>query len=409
MAIINFSLNRNLSNSELRALVASTVKTRTRSTSLARVFQENQAIENSYPAGKVTRGRRSFDDVYSTMTEEEKALYQVWQLEVDDNAIKGQEGGLDGIIATLNKHSSVEFAEINQVYQLSWSPDDPLFPQSYALKRIECEKAWNLSKGTGIKVAVVDSGLNTKHSDIATNIARNDKAEIIGYNFVKKSKDISDELGHGTHVAGIIAAEGNNQREMIGVAPEAKIIPIKAFAGTQGDSIRLANAIKFAVDHGAQVINNSWAYESHTPKDSTLEKAIKYALNRNVICVFAAGNHSEEISNYWIAQHPDLITVASTNQMDQKAPKSNWGPTVTLAAPGHEIFSLMSNANVGTLALSGTSMAAAHVSGAVALYLAHHGSAPPHTVKAKLIASADPISTFFKLGYGRLNCYKLLQ
>jgi subtilisin family serine protease len=409
MAIINFSLNKAVSQTELQSIVDGVVKIRTRSSSLKRVHQEKLALDKYIPEGKVTRGERSFDTAYKAMEEEEQALYQVWQIEIDENAIKSQPNGLEGVVANLSNNPNVEFAELNQIYQLSWPPNEPIFHDSYALKKIECEKAWRLSKGKNVKVAVVDSGLNIQHLDIVHNIARSSKQQIIGYNFVENSANVHDDLGHGTHVAGIIAADGGNRQMMIGVAPEAQIIPIKAFAGSEGDSIRLSNAIKFAVDNGADIINNSWAYESHTPKDSTLEKAIEYALKKGVICVFAAGNHNEDIGDYWIAKHPNAIIVASTNQNDQKAPRSNWGANVTLAAPGHEISSLHIIGNDGILPKSGTSMAAAHVSGAIALYLAHHGKTTASAIIQKLNASVDPIQAQYDLGSGRLNCFKLLN
>ncbi|MBK9492834.1 MAG: S8 family serine peptidase [Haliscomenobacter sp.] len=204
---------------------------------------------------------------------------------------------------------------------------------------------------------------------------------------------MSDELGHGTHVAGIIAAVGNNNEGVIGVAPDAKIMPIKAFEKRTANSNTLVKAIKYAVDKGAHIINNSWSYDERLPSDETLRLAINYALEKGVICVFAAGNKNENVRNYWMALEKDLIVVAATDQLDRKAPGSNWGNEITITAPGFEILSLDAASKNGLIVQNGTSMATAHVSGAIALYLAKYGSTPVKDIKDLLKATADYIST----------------
>lgn len=408
MATINFRLNKHISEKELYAILNSTVK-RTRSGSLKRVYDEELAIEK-YSDGRITRGGgSSFDSAYEKMDKEEQELYQVWQIEVSEETPKAEKESLDAAITALNNHPNVKYAELNHVYSLEWTPNE-LPGELYGLVKMECEKAWEFSRGQGVKIAVIDSGLNTKHIDITNNIALDAKGKFIARNFAEKNKkDVQDKYGHGTHVAGIIAALGNNAQGAVGVAPEAKIIPIKAFIGQKGDSSSLANSIKFAADCGAQVINNSWSYDESVPKDQTLEDAIEYALQKGAICVFAAGNYNEKLSNkYWIATHPNLIVVGATNQKDQKAPGSNWGPLITIAAPGFQISSLDAASNTAVLVKSGTSMATAYVSGAIALYLALHGPTTAQAIKAKLMASVDPIEGT-PLGPGRLNCLKLLN
>ncbi|AEE50586.1 S8 family peptidase [Haliscomenobacter hydrossis] len=417
MATINFGLKKQVSQEELQSIVDTAVKTRDRSDTgtLKRVLNEEQAVEEYLDKQKITdRGDKPneelFLDAYNAMEKEEKKLYEIWQLELSEDTINAQDGGTEKILETLKRNPDVEFAELNQTYRLSWTPNEPQFSSLYGLKKVECEKAWNISKGKGVIVAVVDSGINAKHVDVSRNLARkNSNRDIIGYNFVDNNNDLSDTFGHGTHVAGIIAAVGNNSQGVIGVAPEAKIMPVKAFSGRTSNSNILANAIKFAVDHGAQVINNSWAYDERIPSDTTLLQAINYALQKGVVCVFAAGNKNENVRNYWIALHPELIVVASTDQNDGKAPGSNWGNEITVAAPGFEILSLQIGANNGVVTQSGTSMAAAHVSGAIALYLAKHGKTPVGSIKNHLKSKADYIATSVPLGSGRLNCFNLIR
>ena len=417
MAIINFGFKNQTTQEQVQNIVDSVIKIRDRSDegSLKRVLNEQQAIGGYLEKQTVSdRGDKSSDellqDALNAMEEQERKLYQIWQLELSESTINNQ-GGLDNILEGIKKSdpNNVEFAELERSYRLSWTPSDPQFSNLYGLQKIECEKAWNLSKGKGITVAVIDSGLNTKHTDISRNLARDADRNIIGFNFVDDNVDLSDAIGHGTHVAGIIAAVGNNNKGVVGVAPEAKIMPLKAFSKRTSSSKILANAIKYAVDKGAQIINNSWAYDERFPSDETLDLAIKYALQKGVICVFAAGNKNENVRNYWVALEDELIVVAATDQLDRKAPGSNWGNEIAVAAPGFEIISLDAGNNNGLVAQNGTSMAAAHVSGAIALYLAKHGPTPIKIIKDQLKSNADYIVTSVPLGSGRLNCYNFIK
>ncbi|HOY15776.1 MAG TPA: S8 family serine peptidase [Haliscomenobacter sp.] len=417
MAIINFGFKNQTTQEQVQNIIDSVIKTRDRSDEglLKRVLNEQQAIGGYLEKQTVSdRGDKSSDellqDALNAMEEQERKLYQIWQLELSESTINNQ-GGIDNILEGIKKSdpNNIEFVELNHSYRLSWTPSDPQFSNLYGLQKIECEKAWNISKGKGITVAVIDSGVNIQHTDLARNLARDADRKIIGHNFVADDSDLSDAIGHGTHIAGIIAAVGNNRKGVIGVAPEAKIIPIKAFSGRTSSSIILANAIKYAVDKGAQVINNSWANDERIPHDETLRLAINYALGKGVVCVFAAGNKNENVRNYWIALEVNTIVVAATDQLDRKAPGSNWGNEISVAAPGFEIISLDASNNNGLIAQNGTSMAAAHVSGAVALYLAKHGSTPIKVIKDQLKSNADYIATSVALGSGRLNCYNFIN
>ena len=236
MAIINFGLKKEVSPEQLQAILDGAIKIRDRGevSPPKRVYSEVVAVDSYLEKQKITnRGdtpiEELFPDAYKAMEKEEQKLYQVWQIELKDTTIDAQRGGLESIVASLNSDPNVEFAEENNVYRFSWTPNDPQLSNLYGLKKIECEKAWNLSRGKGVVVAVVDSGVNVQHVDLSRNLLRDSSRKVIGYNFADNNPDVNDIFGHGTHVAGIIAAIGNNNQGVIGVAPEAKIMPVKAF------------------------------------------------------------------------------------------------------------------------------------------------------------------------------------
>ncbi|MDP2941147.1 MAG: S8 family serine peptidase [Candidatus Omnitrophota bacterium] len=260
----------------------------------------------------------------------------------------------------------VEYAEPNYIVRANRVPNDTYFStagswqQAYddlwGLKRIEAGVAWEVTKGKGIIVAVVDSGVDYVHEDIAANIWHNplevpangvdddgngyiddDK----GWDFIAgvdakgekftEDNDPQDELGHGTHVAGTIAALGND-KGIIGVAPEALIMPVKGLnADGWGDDLTLGNSLKYATDLGADVINNSWGGNAVS---RLIEDITAYALAHGAVMVAAAGNDNADAGATMPAYIPGVITVAAVDHNDQKSFFSNWGYRVDVAAPG---------------------------------------------------------------------------
>jgi subtilisin family serine protease len=161
-----------------------------------------------------------------------------------------------------------------------------------------------------------------------------------GRNFTNNSDNPMDDVGHGTHVAGTIAATGNNGIGIIGVAPKVKIMALKAFTAEGGLNEAIKDAIKYAVDNGAHVINNSWGPGGRLERNQLVESMIDYAISKGIVVVFAAGNNNDNIRHYAPANHPGVISVAATDENDAKADYSNYGDLVTVAAPGSNILSL---------------------------------------------------------------------
>lgn len=428
MLRINFQLKGNEKLSGLKKSLSNAFPGD--SVQIQRFISERLAIEKCFgiPAKAVPAKlpmTELFNIAYDKMEGQEKNLFNIWQITFPyPQPMK--RGRFKEIKAILLKNlPEVSFICPERSYQLSQTPNDLLFENQYfqSLNTIQCEAAWDISKGAGITVAVIDSGIIPDHPDIDGNILRDQTTQIVSSAFINGAilSNIQDAgIGHGTHVSGIIAAEGDNEIGIIGVAPEAKILPIKAFSDIgQSRSLDLARAMYFAEDKGAHIINNSWFYDKDASsidqdddnEDFALLEAIRFVIDKKVICVFAAGNNGKYINNHWLVREANTIVVAATTHDDEILGASNLSTALTIAAPGASITSLgIDGINYPTK--SGTSFAAAHVSGGLALYLAVRGRnrIHPSSVIAHLqgITYSDDIE-IPDVGTYRLNCKKLVQ
>lgn len=296
-----------------------------------------------------------------------------------------------------------------------------------------------------VLVAVIDSGLDYLHpglnpADVWRNAidipnGRDDDAngyvdDLIGWNFADGNNNPWDNVGHGTLVAGIIAEVGRNGKEFGGLNPRVKIMPLKILnAIGRGRATALAEAIFYAVARGARVINLSMGGEGIS---KTEQLALNYAHSKGVVVVVSAGNLGRDASSYGPAGISDVITVAATDFQDKRAGSSNWGKAVDISAPGVDIVSLRARRTdvMRTMGIegykpgsnfvgpedryyraSGTSFAAAFVSGAAALLLSKNPKLTNVEVKRLLLMSADDVEApgWDQLtGYGRLNVAKAL-
>lgn len=310
-------------------------------------------------------------------------------------------------------------------------PNDPSFANQWALRNtgqfngtagadIKATEAWNYTTGSGqIIVAVLDSGINYNHPDLAANMWRNPgessgsqfQGSVYGWNFVNNSPNPMDDNGHGTHVAGIIGAVGNNGVGISGVAWNVQLMAVKilnyAGSGFTSDAIR---GLNFAVSRGAKIANNSWG---GAPYDPALANAINEARAQGVIVVAAAGNQGRNIDTtpFYPAsyQFDNVVRVAATDNRDALANFSNFGVgTVQLAAPGVNIIS--TSRTGGYVSMSGTSMAAPMVSGALALVWDQNPSWNYQQVIQRVLSTVDSVpalATRVSTG-GRLNLARAL-
>ncbi|NEP14570.1 MAG: peptidase S8 [Symploca sp. SIO2C1] len=280
-------------------------------------------------------------------------------------------------------------------------PNDPYYNKQWNLHNINIESAWDETKGSGITVAVIDTGI-TAVPDLR------DTKLVEGYDFVNDKVDASDDQGHGTHVAGTIAQSTNNGYGVAGVAYEASLMPLKVLGASGGGTVAdIAEAIHFAADNGADVINMSLGGAGES---QVMAEAIDYAYNKGVVIVAAAGNANSNSASY-PARYSHVIGVSAIDAVGDKAPYSNFGAGVDISAPGGseggKILQNTIDPQTGEpvfAGFQGTSMAAPHVAGVAALIKAA-GITEPDEVLAVLQQSTrtveeDPLNHF---GAGHLD------
>jgi len=391
---INFGLKENTQPSNSLQGLSSRVDLK----KAKRMFNPEEKFKSSAEISTIY-SEESFNEIYQTLDESEKVLYRIWYVEVDEGE------NVDSVLEEIRNDPNVEFAEIDELNTLYYTPNDPLFPQMYGLKLIDSECAWDISQGEDIVVAVLDTGVNYNHPDIANNMWQDSNGNH-GFDFSDNDNNPSDYHGHGSHCAGTIAATGNNNTGVIGVAPKAKIMAVKIFPNAY-DSI-IAQALKYAVDNGAKVLSNSWGPTNRRPSAPVLEAAVNYVHSKGGICVFAAGNSNDDVQFYSPANMATTIAVGATDSNDDRAYFSNFGNKVDVAAPGVSILSLRHN-NTGYTTMSGTSMACPHVAGAVALLLAKTPNLSFNQVRDELKNTSDQINPDKYVGEGRINICSLLK
>ncbi|GAB2617336.1 hypothetical protein Aab01nite_30590 [Paractinoplanes abujensis] len=256
---------------------------------------------------------------------------------------------------------------------------DPLLPEQWDLARVRVDGAWPRSTGAGVTVAVIDSGVDAAHPDLAGHV-------LPGADFITGTEGVStDPYGHGTHVAGTIAALTGNGEGIAGMAPDASILPVRVLGpnGT-GYMSDVANGIAYAADHGADVINLS---VSATDQVGAVTNAVAYARGKGVVVVAAAGNMRRSGSPAaYPAADPGVIAVAATAADDSVAVYSNRGDYVDVAAPGSDITSTYPGYRYGRM--NGTSMASPHVAALAALLKGADRGLTPDQVEHAITASA---------------------
>ncbi|PIZ14925.1 hypothetical protein COY51_06940, partial [Candidatus Desantisbacteria bacterium CG_4_10_14_0_8_um_filter_39_17] len=268
------------------------------------------------------------------------------------------------IIEKYRADPDVEYAEPNYIRHIFVSPppNDTYYGQQWGLTKIWADYAWDVTKGdTSIVVAVVDTGVDTDHIDLLANLTSPK-----GYDFVNGDSDPNDGHGHGTHVAGIIAAVTNNNTGVAGISWYSKILAVKVLSDNgEGSDANVAEGINYAANR-AKVINLSLG---GTMPASVLQEAVNYARGKGCVVIAAAGNDDKNEKNY-PAACDGVIAVGATDQNDNKASFSNYGDWIIVVAPGTDIWSTFPNHAHSYKeevfnydSLQGTSMATPFVSG----------------------------------------------
>lgn len=304
-------------------------------------------------------------------------------------------------VQSLSANDDIEFIEDDYTVKIQVMPYDPLiigkkFKKKHkqeipwGIEKIGANSVWKYTDGRNVKVGIIDTGVEQGHPDLKDNIAL--AQGVISPNLVK------DDNGHGTHIAGTIAALNNNIG-VVGVAPKANIFSVKAFdsygSGKVSDIIK---ALEWCVDNKVDVINMSFGINEQS---TAFERAIRQTYEHNIVLVAASGNSGGNNSVLYPAKYPQVIAVAASNLGDQSASFSSGGPEVDVIAPGENILSTYLNSKYKSL--SGTSMAAPHVTGLVALILST-SNLKPEDVKTLIKDTADDLGLpAEKQGAGRIN------
>lgn len=418
-------------------------------------------------------GRRRGRPLRSDVLERIPALENVFLLQLDPEA------DVEAVAAEFAQDERVVFAHPNHLFRIlaeplpavAFVPDDPYltrdgvhwsegafgqaFPDLWGLRKIRAIEAWNrfdtddsgdfgpqeIRPGEGVVVAVVDSGLDLDHPDVSLAVWTNPDEipdngidddsngyvdDVHGWDFVGDDDSPTDENGHGTHVAGTIAAHADNALGIVGVAPWAQIMPIQGLSdrgsGTEAD---LAAAVDYAAAMGARVISNSWGGNT---SGAAMAAAFANAHAFGALAVAAAGNANASVASLTPASIESVVAVAATDHEDIRAGFSNFGRQIDLTAPGVRILSL--NANGGDnrivdehpetsvdtdyMVISGTSMACPHVSGAAAVLMSQYPDESADEIRGRLRAGAIDVATenpdfATTLGSGRLDLSSSLE
>lgn len=329
--------------------------------------------------------------------------YQTWPLDwqiVEVDAIHANE-----LMADLSADPRVASFTPDYSLEIAAEPDDPAFRDGsqWALGKVGADIAWEFSQGQAITVAIVDSGIDGTHPDLAGQLVE-------GYDFYSESTDTSDPCGHGTHVAGIVAAAANNGIGIAGLAHQAKLMPVKVISDAcTGTYSRLILGILYAVDNGARVIViTSGATYEHVG----LRDAIQYARDHNVIVVAAAGNRGTDVP-FYPGSYEEAFTVAGTNNDDGRYVSSTYGTQIDVSAPATTIYSTYYKPDTGSTYayMTGTSMAAPHVGALAALILAVDPTIALEDLEMVLRQTADDLGESGwdqHFGWGRINAWRAL-
>jgi thermitase len=287
----------------------------------------------------------------------------------------------------------IVYVEPNYLYTTTLlGPNDPQFADSWGVADVKAPQAWATSTGAGIKVAVIDTGVNPNHPDLAGQVLQ-------GADLVNNDNDATDDHGHGTHVAGTVSAIANNLKGVAGVAPDAKIIPIKVLAANgSGKNDDIAEGILKAAALGAKVINMSLGGPDNS---QTLEAAIAQVQRQGVIVIAAAGNDNVN-TPFYPAANEGVIGVGAVDSNHRKASFSNYGDYLDICAPGVSIGSTGFQGNYTKL--SGTSMASPHVAGAAAVLLAAHPNLKAAQI-SRLLNNTGKATT----GFGMTNAPRTID
>lgn len=342
------------------------------------------------------------------------------------------------VASDIREWDEVEWAEPRILRSPDYVPSDTYLPQQYALEKIKAVEAWGISKGDpGVIIAIIDTGVNWEHPDLAANVWINTGEipdngidddnngfidDVRGWDFGGVDGNADNDpfedtftWNHGTHVAGIAGAVTDNNEGIASIGFKSRIMAVKASARNISERfsgipyiVWGAEGIIYAADNGARIINCSFGGELYSHLEA---EAIEYATERGALVIASAGNNNNDFILF-PAGLDNVMAVASTDQDDRKSSFSNFGTVIDVSAPGTDIFSTYFKLAYSTA--GGTSMAAPLVSGLAALVVEQFPHYTSRQVAEQIRVNADPIDDLnpgyqYMLGSGRINAYKALS
>jgi len=336
------------------------------------------------------------------------------------------------VSSKLAKHPEIEWAEPLYLREIVHTPNDPSLSSQYGLEKVQAEAAWDISKGNSdIIVAIIDSGVDWNHEDLAAHIWNNtdevlDGSDTDGNGFVDDIRGwdfggldgtgdndpVEDSPTHGTHVAGISSAVTNNSIGVAGLGYSLTIMPVKTSRHDLGDRLIAYGyeGIIYAADNGADVINCSWGGFGQSNAE---QEAIDYAISKGSVLVCAAGNNGLN-DVIFPAAYNGVLSVGNTDENDRKTLGSNYGKDLDVCAPGFGIYSTWQSTTAPYRYLTGTSMSSPLAAGLVGLVIDQFPNYTPLQIIEQVRVNADNIdsqNSNYKnlLGSGRINAYKALS
>jgi thermitase len=300
-------------------------------------------------------------------------------------------GAERAIAQQLARHPYFKFAELDVAVAPGLAANDPYTGSQWHLSRINASSAWDATQGSGVTIAILDSGVDAAHPDLAARL-------VPGWNFYDNNSNTADVFGHGTKVAGAAAAITDNGVGVASVAGQARILPIR-ITDTAGYAYwsTVAQGITYAADRGARVANVSFAASG----SSAVQSAAQYMKGKGGLVFVSAGNQGTGLTT---APTSSLITVSATDSTDVRTSWSNYGDVVTLAAPGASIYSTVAGGSYS--AVSGTSFSAPIAAGVAALVMAAKPALTATEVEQVLTSTAVDLGSAGRdpyYGHGRID------
>lgn len=318
---------------------------------------------------------------------------------IDVHIISVPIGTEEKVRLALAKNPNVEFVELNMMIKpVEFIPNDTNYLNGWHLPKINMPNAWEIASGSGVVIAILDTGIKADHPDLEGNI-------LPGWNIINNDADSSDIHGHGTSVAGAIAAVTNNDFGVAAVAYNSSILPVRISNRTDGYASLsdIAKGINYASDNGVDIINNS--YRSYT--SSTIKSAAKAFHDKGGLIFISAGNNGIEEK---CSIDANIMVISATDKYDNLASWSSYGDCVDLSSPGVDIYT--TNVSGGHSNVSGTSFASPIAAAVAALVMSYKPGLSNNDVESIMLQAADKTKSGLfniKYGYGRVDAFAALN